>query len=93
SGYLERNIFGDILEREDDGEVNQPLPSSRHPSIRGTDKVGGGVEKDVVVEEGEVNSARSPDEWIAQILSGLRDPFEACISDARRESPSPIKED
>ena len=93
-------VFGDILtgiaqeERdakgsEDDGEVNQPLPSSRPPSTRGTNEVGGEADEEVVIEEGEVNSVRSPDEWVTHILSGLRDPFEACLLDARKESPSP----
>ena len=54
--------------------------------------MGKGVENEVAMEEGEVNSACSPDEWVAHILSGLRDPLEACVSDARRESPSPIKD-
>ena len=54
--------------------------------------MGGEVEEEVAVKEGEVNSARSPDAWIAEILSGLRDPMDATASDARRESPSPIKE-
>lgn len=43
----------------------------------------------MVIEEEEVNSMRSPDEWDEHILSGLRDPLEACLLDARRESLSP----
>ncbi|WP_217833254.1 hypothetical protein, partial [Picosynechococcus sp. PCC 7002] len=96
-------VFGDILERiaqevreakgrEDDGEVNQPLPLSRPPSTRGMEEMGRGEEEEVAVTVGEVNSARSPDEWIAEILSGLRDPMDATVSDARRESPSLIRE-
>jgi len=98
----ERDVFGDILERiaqeereakgQEDGEVNQPLPLSRPPSTRGTEEMGRGEEEEVAVTVGEVNSAKSPDEWIAQILSGLRDPMDATVSDARRESPSPVKE-
>ena len=37
------------------------------------------VEEEVAVKEGEVNSARSPDAWIAEILSGLRDPMDATV--------------
>ena len=98
----ERDVFGDILERiaqegreakgQEDEEVNQPLPLSRLPSTRGTEEMGRGEEEEVAVTVGEVNSAKSPDEWIAQILSGLRDPMDATVSDARRESPSPVKE-
>lgn len=66
-----REVFGDILERiaqeereakarEDDGEVNQPLPSSCLPSTRGTKEMGREVEEEVVVEEGEVNSTQLP---------------------------------
>lgn len=99
----ERDIFSDILERiaqeereakgkEDDGEVNQPLPLSRPPNTRGTEEMGRGEEEEVAVTVGEVNSAKSPDEWIAKILSELRNPMDATVSDARRESPSPIKE-
>ena len=48
--------------------------------------------EEVAVTVGELNSAKSPDKWIAKILSELRDPMDATVSDARRESPSPIKE-
>ena len=65
--------------------MNQPFPSSRPPSTRGTDKMGG----EAVEEEKEVTSMHSLDEWIARILSGLRDPAEACLSDARNGSPFP----
>lgn len=41
-----------------------------------------------MIEEKEVNFVRSSDAWVAHILTGLRDPFEACLSDARRELPS-----
>ena len=41
-----------------------------------------------MVEEEKVNSMRSPKERVAHILSGLRDPLEPCMSDARRELPS-----
>lgn len=44
----------------------------------------------MVVEEEEVTFVRSLDEWVARILSDLRDPLKACMLDARRESPSPM---
>lgn len=65
--------------------MNQHFPSSKPPSTRGTDKMGG----EAVEEEKEVTSVHSPDEWVARTLSGLRDPAEACLSDARNGSPSP----
>lgn len=43
--------------REEDGEVNQPLPSLRPPSTHGTDEMGGTA----VVEEEEVTSVHSPE--------------------------------
>ena len=54
--------------------------------------MGKGEEEEVAVTVGEVNSAKSPDEWITKILSGLRDPMDATVSDAKRESPSSVKE-
>ena len=68
------------------------MPLTRPPSTRGTEEMGRGEEEEVVVIMGEVNPAKSPDEWIAEILSGPRDPMDATVSDARRESPSPVME-
>lgn len=69
--------------------MNQPLPSSRPPSTRGIDEVGEEIGGAIVVEKEEVTFVCSPDEWVTHILSGLRDPLESCISDTRKESPSP----
>lgn len=99
----ERNVFSDIFKgiaqeeretraREEDGEVNQPFSSSRPPSTRGTHEVGEEVRSGVVVEEEKVNFMRSLNEWVARILSGLRDSLEPCMSNVRKESPLPSDE-
>ena len=59
------------------------------PSTRNTDEVKGGEEEEMVVKEEEVTSMHFLDEWVTHILSGLRDPLEACMSDTRKKSPSP----